>query len=145
MAKNLQFNPQQAFNRPCVERRHRNKQCHYKKFEETAFYMARNRISSVKVYVHIRICQCHFDPEHFPDRSQSIHNHHPKDGTREQNGIEFHMRNDCVWMWIGSDDDHTLKRVCPCGRYASAKVFVLLVIMLMFSYEIFVFGFSQSV
>ena len=103
------------------EKGHRNRQCHYKKFEETIKVHRRNQFSSRTVYVHIRICHCHFDEENAPDRSQYIFEDHPVDGTTEGNGIEFHLQPRCKWINVGSEDKPTLKRVCVvgCKRYPS--------------------------
>lgn len=134
MAKNLQFNSQQILNMPFVEKGH-HRQCYYQKFEETALNTAYNRITLRKVYVHIRICQCHFDRDKFPDRSRFIHNNHPKDGTQEQDGIEFHLSNDCEWIWLGDGDDGSLKRVCVC-RNTRVEVLRFLVVRRCESYAV---------
>ena len=104
---------------PDWEYGHRKRQCHYKKFPEHETARRSNMITTHLVYVHIRICQCHYDREEAPDRSQEIHNGHPKWPANEQNGIEFHLDPGCGWINVGSAAEPKLKRVCvtACGRY----------------------------
>ena len=117
MATNLHFSESSVNDAPFQENGHSKTQCHYKKFTESVEISGRNQFRIITVYVHIRICHCHYDRENVPDRSQFIHDGHPRNGTWEKNGIEFHVNSECGWIKLGSDDQHALKRVCVCGRY----------------------------
>ena len=57
---------------------HGKKQCHYKKFAENDIVLGTNMVTTFVVYVHIRICHCHYDREKVPDRSREIHHGHPE-------------------------------------------------------------------
>ena len=104
---------------PLKEYGHRRKECHYKKFIENRTILKSNAMATEMVYVHIRICQCHYDRKNAPDRSQMIHHGRPKRPVIERNGIEFHLDSKCGWINLGSVTEPTLKRVCvtACGRY----------------------------
>ena len=106
---------------PDWEYGHRKRQCHYKKFPENETARRSNMITTFLVYVHIRICQCHYDRKNAPDRSQAIYNGRPKRPVIEGNGIECHRDPRCGWINVGSAAEPTLKRVCvaACGRYDS--------------------------
>lgn len=104
---------------PQWEYGHGKKECHYKEFLENRTVIRSNMVTTEVVYVHIRICQCHYDRKNAPDRSQEIHNGRPKRPVIERNGIEFHLDPECGWINLGSAAEPTLKRVCvaACGRY----------------------------
>ena len=80
--------------------------CYFKIIRQPVITQGRNSAAPNIIYVHIRVCNCIF-----PDRRGLISGDQLVFGDiYEQDGVEFHTRENCEWIPVGDNHSPTLKR-----------------------------------